>query len=275
MLAELVEYCLTPCPAYARRLGYLGEAVAIRARARRCRTAWRPHLERCQAFVREAMAHCSRRDTALVIGSGALLDIPLEALAGSFRRVILADVVHPLSARWRAWRLPNVRLETVDVTGVLHQLPGLPSPTPLALFMDAAPDFTLSANILSQLPLLPLARLEKTGRFTPDELDRAARDILQGHLDWLRGLPGTVCLITDVEWRTGDRVVRPLRGLEQWLACVSEGGSGEMERGLDFRTQGILPEGLWTWNIAPKPEAHPEQDVIHRVRACMVRASCP
>jgi len=271
VLAELLEYCLTPCPPAARRLGYLREAVAIRARALRCRTAWSPHLERCKAFILAATQRCARRETALVIGSGALLDIPLAELSARFRKVILADIVHPLSARWRARRFSNVRLVTVDVTGLLHRLPALSPLPPLApvdpgqLFLDHAPDFTLSANVLSQLPLLPLTWLEHTGRHSPAELERTARAILQGHLDWLQRLPGTVGLITDVEWRIGEQAVSPLHGLEESL-------ERSLEPGPESRGQAAAPGGAWTWSIAPRPEAYPDKDVVHLVRAGLVRA---
>jgi hypothetical protein len=44
MLAEWWSYLTTPCSPEARRMGYLRESIAIRARHRRCRHAWAPHL---------------------------------------------------------------------------------------------------------------------------------------------------------------------------------------------------------------------------------------
>ena len=77
MILELLEYLTTDCPRYARRLGYLKEAIAIRARQARLKSAWAPHLENSKDVIREAMDRCGRRRTALVLGSGLLLDIPL------------------------------------------------------------------------------------------------------------------------------------------------------------------------------------------------------
>src|SRR5579871_6065867 len=96
MFAELIEYAITPCPRYARRMGYLYEAVAIRARAARCRAAWAPHQERTRALLRRSLARCPRRRKAVVLGSGACLDVPLAELAAAFGEVVLVDVVHPL-----------------------------------------------------------------------------------------------------------------------------------------------------------------------------------
>ncbi len=220
MLAELIEYCLTPCTPEARRLGYLREAVAIRARASRCRAAWRPHLERSRAFIMQAALQCHGHGTALVIGSGALLDIPLAELSGMFDRVLLADIVHPLSARWQARRFANARLVTVDVTGLAKHLVANPSDfgafatkTSPSFFLEERPDFTVSANILSQLPLLPLARLKQTG-CAPDELALVRSRILTGHLEWLNRLPGLVSLITDTQWRIGAAAENPLSALD-------------------------------------------------------------
>lgn len=263
-------------------MGYLREAVAIQARASRCRAAWKPHLERSRAFIMKAAHTCSGHGTALVIGSGALFDVPLAELSGMFGRVLLADIVHPLSARWQARRFANVRLITVDVTGLAGHLAALPSrcfktgmhasvraplsgppgfgdtaqETSSPLFLEQRPDFTVSANILSQLPLLPLARLKQAG-YTADELAQVRRTILTGHLEWLHRLPGLVSLIADTQWRVGAAKEDPLSGLDpQLLHLLENAPSGE----------------TWQWDIAPKPEAYPDRDVTHLVRACILKA---
>ncbi|GFK94880.1 hypothetical protein NNJEOMEG_02728 [Fundidesulfovibrio magnetotacticus] len=250
MLAEALEHLLTPCPAPARRMGLLRESVAIGARHRRCREAWRPHLERCRAHILQAADACQGGGTALVLGSGRLLDIPLEELAARFRRVVLADAVHPLNVRWRARSLPGVRLDAVDLTGTWQEvLQGrLPRPADPALYRDLSPDLTVSANCLSQLPLAPLARLEAAGRYDADELEAFHRAVLAAHLDWLRTLPGVRLLLTDTAWPPGPRGDDPLPGLQ-------------------------LPPPLdaWDWTVAPRPEIHADRDVTHRVAAFLLR----
>jgi len=248
MLAELVEYLLTPCPPSARKLGYLTEAVAIRARHRRCRAAWQSHLENSRAAILEAAQACPGRKCALVLGSGALLDVPAEQLSQVFDRVVLADVVHPLGAHWRVRRLHNVRLTTLDVTGTLDALgdgPDIPDCAPLALrdlLQRESPDLIVSANILSQLPLLPLRRLEATGLHAQPELEAFASRLMEEHVRLLQDGPGTACLIADIRWHGTSGIENPLRSV-------------------------ALPPPVrtWTWNVAPRPEISRDRDVFHEV----------
>ena len=251
MLAELFEYCITPCTRRARALGYLKEAAAIRARHARLREQWRGHLENSRRAILDAARACPGRGWALVAGSGALLDIPLEELSALFGQVVLADMVHPVNARLRARRLGNVRLETVDVTGITDRLDSLSSADAFdatghaisELFPGFIPDFTVSANLLSQLPLLPCAALARRGWDQAGQ-DGLARALIAAHLAWLRGLSGSWCLVADTAWITGQERADPLYGLappDPWRS--------------------------WHWAIAPRPEIYADRDVFHEVSA--------
>lgn len=245
MLLEFFEYLLTPCPALARRAGLKREAVAIRARHARNRPAWRPHLEASKSFMLE----CARRaapqgaDLAVVLGSGALLDVPLRELAGMFGRVVLADMVHPLAARWQARSLPGMSLVHLDVSGALEDAlagrePGVQAGNVLPDYLDALrPDFIVSANILSQIPLAPLALLE------PTKTRGLGARLVREHLSALVGASAPACLITDTLRLGGEKPLDLLHGVELPAA----------------------PERAWTWDIAPKPEISPERDYSHRV----------
>jgi len=252
VLAELAECILTPCPAPARKLGYLKEAVAIGARFRRQRLAWRSHLENSRSVILEAAHACSAHGRALILGSGSLLDIPIEELAAMFGQVVLADLVHPLGARWRVRSLQNVSMDTVDLTGtVVEAARGImPAPAPPPRYLDQQWDLTVSANILSQLPLLPVKRLETTGAYSPGDLNIFARDIQVKHLAWMDSLPGTICLVTDTSWLDGDVETNPIPGIKL-----------------------PQPTRAWTWHIAPRPEVHTDRDVTHTVSAFVRPAS--
>ena len=132
MLAELFAWMTTPCPAAARPLGYLREAIAIEARYRRHAERWRPHLEKSKA-----VSNSSRRRRAVVLGSGPLFDIPVEALADAFDVVELVDIVHPKRARQIAAGFANVELKTSDVSGAadpdVRYGPGRFGQSPLAI----------------------------------------------------------------------------------------------------------------------------------------------
>lgn len=248
MLAEVFEYLLTPCSLAARRLGYMTQAVGIRSRHRRVRRAWREHLERTRAFILEAASGADPSGPALVLGSGALLDIPLRELCARFPSVILADLAHPWPARLAAWRTKNARLLHVDLTGCLPEvLAGrLPEPKTPDLFADLTPSFTVSVNLLSQLAYLPAARLRRKGH-CPEDLQALARRLRREHLALLDRLPGVRCLITDLESRVGENVVNLVEGAD--LPALA---------------------ARWTWNFAPRPEMNPREDEVRQVGAYML-----
>lgn len=69
-------------------------------------------------MIAKAAVDCPGTGRAVVLGSGSLFDVPLDALAERFGRVDLVDLAHPRSARLAAQRRPNVRLVEADVSGV-------------------------------------------------------------------------------------------------------------------------------------------------------------
>ena len=95
MFTEIYEWLTTSCPRDARKLGYLQEAVAIQARYKRHQTRWQPHLDASKAVIRAAMEGPGNKRVAVILGSGALYDVPLDALARTFERVELIDIIHP------------------------------------------------------------------------------------------------------------------------------------------------------------------------------------
>ena len=241
----LVAWALSlanPAPLRLRRLGYVRESGLLHARSRRCRASWAPHLARARDTVFAAAAACERRDLAVVLGSGLLDNVPLPALSGAFARVRFVDAVHPWPARLAARTYANVALVTGEISA---------GPADDALSAACAgADLVVSANCLSQLPILPVNAFETCGRAAPPRL---AASIVQAHLDALdafcaRG--SRVCLITDTVQREEDR-------------------DGRIIDRLDVMSGVPLPrpEAAWDWEIAPFGEAHRHRRLIHRVHA--------
>ena len=163
MLTELLEYCSTRAEPWARKLGYLKEAIAIKARHRRCRAAWADYLVRSKTAISRLAAEIGGGRTVVVLGAGACLDVPLEDLGARFAEVRLVDAAH-LRFR-RIARLKNVIRITRDLTGIARAV--MASPTrPLQLpaldwlLDDGAIDLVISANTASQLNVIPLAYME-------------------------------------------------------------------------------------------------------------------
>lgn len=251
MLIEALKYLTTPCPAPYRRIGYLKELIATEASFKRNRATWQPHLDRTRAVIIKAAEQVTRKDTVIVLGAGMLADIPLDRLAHAFGRVRLVDVCFLNETRRAATFYSNVELEHHDVTGIVAPLlsrevpqPRLPSGLSLG---DA--DLVISANVLAQLPLIPLDYLRRQRPSIDDEeLEAFAQAIIRSHLGLLETCAGAVCLVTEVERqvRDGERLVESVDPL-----------------------RGVLPDregDEWVWDIAPRPELLPDADIRNRVR---------
>lgn len=248
MIAEALAWALTPCPSYARRLGLLSESIAISARHRRCRAAWAPHLARTRDAVLDAIERTPRRRTALVMGSGALLDLPLADLAAAFRRVVLIDLVHPWRARLGSLGLGNVTRVTDDVTGVLDAASRgeLAFPRPFRRIDDPEVDLAVSLNLLSQLAVAPVRHLD--GRVEASTLADMAQELVRSHLADLDRSRAATLLVSDVE-----RVVIDRAGQEIERASLIA----------DLPPPAADRE--WWWEIAPAPEADPVTSERRRV----------
>lgn len=256
MILEILEYLTTPCPKYARKQGYLKEAIAIGARQKRLAGAWTPHLEQSQAVIRAAMDRCPRRGSALILGSGLLLDIPLADLSRQFEHVVLVDVVHLRAARRKAAEFANVTLLEEDVTGMAADFDfrvssgwkGDPVPDPTAFLDRSEVDLVVSANLLGQLSIFPAAALQRRTRLAGDPLDDFCRAVVEAHLAYLRRFDAVVCLITEIERAALDK-------------------DGAVVQRHDALYGAELPDGgtQWNWDLAPLGEISRTHALRNRV----------
>lgn len=253
MLRELMALWRDRGSPLARILGQDREAVSIDARHRRCRAAWETHLAATRALILEAAAAVPEGGTALILGSGACLDVPVAELAARFESVVLVDAHHPRRARRIAREHPGVRLVEADATGLARlareaargraRLPDpVPPPDPVP---GIAPAFTASVNLASQLPI-PFYGL--LGEGIAEEARQAFyQGLIRAHLDWLAGLPGRVCLACDTVWERVD-------------------GERSLERRDALEGLGLPPpDRTWIWSIAPRPEESHAYDRQNRV----------
>ncbi len=237
---------VTKCADYVRFMGYLHQAIALRARYRRRRTSWQPHLEKSRAFIVDIAGRCLKREKVVVLGSGLLLDVPLAVLTKVFDEVVLVDIIHLPEAGKRIRDYPNVRLVQADITGIAEALYDdiaygryeLPELKPVIPETDDRTSLVISLNILSQLSAIPVEYVQKKTSKHDDSVLQAWCDrIREAHLAALRELSCDVCLIADYEY-----VRRDSNGK------IIESGS----------TVGNLkltsPDWSWTWHIAPRGE---------------------
>jgi hypothetical protein len=230
MLAEaaiyLLSYRRTP-PAFRP---HLAEAVGLWARGRRQARAWAPHLERTRAAITGATGTAPGRRTVAVLGSGPLFDVPVEALAADFQRVLLIDIAHLFPARRRIAGLGTIETVWRDLAP-----PG--EAAPLA-FLDAVPglDWVISVNLLSQL-----------AHAAPPGEEAATID---RHLAGLDALPVPVTLVTDTAYRLLDRTGTEAEAVD-----------------LLYGHRLPAPAQTWQWEVAPFGEEPGDTRRVHEVSA--------
>ncbi len=255
-MIDWLNYVSRPFPRHLRRMGYVRELKALGHRRKRCASTWQSHLLNTRGLILEAADLCPRRRAVLIVGTGLLFDIPVEEMSAMFDRVVLVDIVQLWPAHRLASRYSNVELVESDITGVVahvydrarnRALPNLDNIVVNA-FHDQAFDLVVSANVLSQLAVLPNGYLSRrVGSFTPARMTEFSRRLVEDHLDWLSAFSSRRCLIADLErlYCKGHRVLER----EESLWGVS------------------LPEGCreWCWDLAPRPEYDYRYDVRHRI----------
>ena len=225
MILEALEYLTTPCPKWVRDMGYLREAIAIRHRARRCRSDWAQHQINSKNAILSAARAYGHLPDITILGAGLCLDIPVQDLSPLTDRLTLVDAV-----RLRGVRLPrNARYLCQDIEGSAAALYAgkTPPERPLADFQG--PGLLISVNLLSQLPLIPT-------RWSDDPL--LGHRILQRHVQSLRDHTGPALLIADsMRWT-----------LDSKGAVLSQEDIAQ--------TAGLPPpEHSWRWSIIPAHEA--------------------
>ena len=228
-------------------MGYLSEAIEMRGRSRRHQAAWLPHIEKTRAFVLSVAEKCRNRDTAIILGSGLLLDVPLAELSSMFRQVVLMDVVCLPEVRRRIKAYRNAAFVEHDVTNVAERLyqngqnniSGLPEPAPALPAAYRSASLVVSLNILSQLWVIPRAYASQHLRGLDEyAVDEWCGRTVASHYTALRSLACDVCLVADHAFvkrdRTGEVISR-----------------GSTVYGLELPA----PDASWAWNIAPPDKA--------------------
>ena len=251
MIAEFISSLVTPASKWAKGMGYLHEAIAIEARARRCSDAWAEHQRQSKESILDALKGNQQHRTVLVVGSGACLDIPLGKLANLFERVILTDIVHPLKSKRHGW--DNVTHVTLDITGQMETLFQNPETLPEIqvpefYYDDPTIDCVLSVNLASQLPIMPLKYLSKNEMHHEHELVRFTKALLEAHFTWLSGFQCSTALICDKTWERLDLNGKLLESDDPLYGLLSQETSRE-----------------WYWEVEPTHETGAEFSRRNRV----------
>jgi hypothetical protein len=253
MLREWLTSLRTRCPPALVALGYRYAAVACLYRADRCAAAWAPHQRNSRQAILDAMRDASPAcDTILILGSGPCLDLPMPELLARFSRLLLVDVAHPPPALRLASRYPAIELVALDLTGMAALLSATTAeppiaPVPTAFLDDPRIGLVVSANLVSQLPLVPLRQMAK--RWPQGDQAALGHAIVAAHITYLARFTCPALLIGDLERRVLD-------------------ADGKLVEQDDPLFGVCLPLGReWDWLLAPVGELSGGWSIVNRVRA--------
>jgi hypothetical protein len=193
-----------------RKMGFISDQEGIINRYLREKEHWELHLSKTKNFITECFTDPGIQSVA-VMGSGWLLDVPLNTLSNRFNRVLLLDIHHPPQARKKAEHYKNVLLQEVDLTGggaafawnlrkkssAFNSSLALEGFNPQPPRLAFIPDAFISLNLLNQLDILIIDYIKKKHNgFMPEEYYRLRKIVQQFHVQWISEQPG--CLISDM-----------------------------------------------------------------------------
>jgi len=243
MIVEFFKYLTTPATPIAKKLGQLQEAIAMQARYKRHKTQWEPHLVNSRESVKFSANGIPPEKDIIILGSGLLLDIPINFLSGNFNHVYLVDVVHLRKIRSLCKNKSNVSLVEHDVTGFSQSLLSKNTKNKSLNMQASIPCLTentgliISANMLSQIHLAPVYYAEKALNYNDEQIAHLATKIMQDHIDLLNSARPQCCLIADHKRLYKDK----LQNIVDIEMVFSDADFPE-------------PDRTWYWEIAPKGE---------------------
>lgn len=248
MIREAFEYLTTPAPRWARQSGHLRALIDTGSRFRRWARHWQPHLDATKHFITKSAQRCPQKRTSLVLGSGYLLDTPIEWLSSNFDTVVLADVAHPRTAIQTVKGFSNIQRLEIDIcnTSARQMADSIASQSGSTKKID----LVVSANLLSQLAIVPLEQAKKNKPLDDWQTAEFCHNIFAAHLHFLAQFDAVQCLVTE---RKSDKRNR----------------QGDVVETNDALCGLELPphDETWVWDIAPLGERSPEFSVRNEIVA--------
>jgi hypothetical protein len=253
MLLEFFEYLRTRSSKLAKTWGYTYQNVSLKFRSRRCAKAWQSHVDHCHDLMREQF-QMIQPHTLMIIGSGLLLEIPMNDLLKRAEKIYLVDLVHAPEVRKLAKLHPKIELIEKDISGLLAILkkgeaPFQPNTIPwdtLSPWDLPKVDWVVSANLMSQIPLM----ISEALPMSAEAYKIFARRLRDQHVERLIKQGTRVLLFADFETR-----------------YIAEDGSRVKTEGYEVNLGGLKFFRDWSWNISPIGETSKEYRIEMLVKA--------
>lgn len=238
-------------------MGYITDQKGIINRYLREQGGWDTHLSRTREYILEGVKAVGP-ETVTILGSGWLLDVPLQELASITDHVNLVDINHPSQIRRKVGEYKNVSLIEDDITGgIAAMIPriikeGINSDSLKIPLYDPAyiKGMVISVNILTQLDMLPADYLAGKCNCRNEDLRIFRRKIQEAHIDFLK--QQTSVLISDCSeeiWRDKEKLEVnnllftsfPRGGMErEWIWDFDSGGAYYRRLNVHFRVKAVM-----------------------------------
>ena len=184
-------------------MGYLLDQKGIINRYLREEGGWDTHLNHCREYILRAIRR-HNPSVVTILGSGWLLDVPLEEMTDHVELINLVDIYHPSQVRNRVKRLNGVNLIEEDLTGgVIDNIwrkvkAGLNDSDKIDMTKYKPlyePGLVVSLNLLTQTDTLIVDYITKKTDLSHDHIRVLRRGIQSAHIDYLESVNSV--LITD------------------------------------------------------------------------------
>ena len=192
-----------------RKMGYFDDQSGIIRRYRREQKRWDAHLQNTRQFVVDAMQE-KKRTSAAVLGSGWLLDAPVEEMSRYFEKVTLYDIRHPAAVKKQVHPLGNVELRVCDISCFARPVyryakqyrkrrerPPISAIQSIPAIDLSGFDFVFSCNILNQLDILLVDYLSQFFELSHEETVVFRSNVQHRHIDLLPC--NRSCVVADYE----------------------------------------------------------------------------
>jgi hypothetical protein len=223
--------------------------------------SWTNHLENTKKAILAGAAKTNKNSCA-ILGSGWLLDVPLDELSQQYKEVYLFDIVHPSQILHKLKKYSNVVAIELDITGgAIRQVydsvqlyknykekKAISSYNITGFQYPKEFDYVASVNILSQLDQMLLNYIRKYNIYNEEDLLLFRKILQEKHI---QSLPhNKTTLISDFE----ETIVNENGQLKKKNNILS----------IDISLYPILAE--WEWQF-DQSNLYPGENIIFRVRA--------
>ncbi|MBL4603542.1 MAG: hypothetical protein JKY84_12405 [Emcibacteraceae bacterium] len=256
MIIEALQHFFFKAPKHIKDMGYVKETIAIEARFKRCEEFWAPHLEKCKEQILKAAESLPEGANIMILGSGALHDVPIDALLAQKHHITCVDIVHLPQIRQK---YPQVDFIDKDITGIAEEFYNrvkahktYKGRIAFRWDMGKMPDLVVSLNLLSQLPINMMSFADQQKASLHESF---SENIMAAHLSWLLSLRTNILLVSDMkrDYFYKKDLVRSDRALET----------------IDYFDHHEAIEE-WEWDVAPLGEAEKDVRICHTVGAWQI-----